>query len=262
MMRGLYSAATGMKSQQTNVDTISNNIANVNTNGFKRSRADFQDLFYETLQQAGSSTGEGTLVVNGIQIGQGSKLAATKKDFGMGMLKATNEPLDLAIIGDGFFQVTLPSGEIGYTRAGSFSVDADGKIVTSQGYPLEPEVTIPEDARDISISNIGAVQANSADSNDMEDVGDILLAKFINSAGLQAMGENIFLPTDASGDPTEDAPGASGLGELRQNHLESSNVKIIDEMVDLITAQRAYEVNAKTIQASEDMLAVANGIKR
>ena len=262
MNRAMYSAATGMNAQQLNVDTISNNIANVNTVGFKRSRADFKDLFYETLQQAGSATSTETQQPNGIQIGQGTTLAATKKSFTPGMLKNTDQKLDIAIQGDGFLQVTLPSGEIAYTRNGSLSVDGEGRLVTNAGYPITPEITFEEGTREINISDSGLVQAAVGASEEMADIETIMLAKFMNPAGLKSAGKNLFVPTNAAGEPTEGTPGEEGMGELKQGFLEVSNVKIIEEMVDLIQAQRAYEINSKTIQASDSMLQTANAIKR
>ena len=262
MNRAMYSAATGMNAQQLNVDTISNNIANVNTVGFKRSRADFKDLFYETLEQAGSATSSETEQPNGIQIGQGTTLAATKKSFSPGMLKNTEQKLDIAIQGDGFLQVTMPSGEIAYTRNGSLSVDGEGRLVTNAGYPIEPEITFEEGTREINISDSGVVQAAIGSSEEMEEIETIQLAKFINPSGLKSAGKNLFFSTDAAGEPTEGAPGEEGMGELKQGFLEVSNVKIVEEMVDLIQAQRAYEINSKTIQASDSMLQTANNVKR
>jgi flagellar basal-body rod protein FlgG len=262
MIRSLWTAASGMKSQSINIDVISNNLANVNTTGFKTSRADFQDLLYETLRQAGTSSSESTDVPTGIQLGHGSRPVATTKIFTQGDFQQTKNELDMAIEGDGFFQIIQPNGETAYTRDGAFKMDRDGRIVTSDGFLMEPEITIPTDSISLSIGLDGTVSVLQAGSNTPTEIGTIALARFVNPAGLHSIGRNLYLPTNASGDAIVGTAGEDGLGTLAQGFLEMSNVSVVDEMVKMITAQRAYEINSKTIQAADDMLQQANNVKR
>jgi flagellar basal-body rod protein FlgG len=262
MIRSLWTAASGMKSQSLNIDVISNNLANVNTNGFKSSRADFQDLLYETLRQAGTSSSETTDVPTGIQVGHGSRPVASHKIFTQGDFQQTKNELDIAIEGGGFFQIIQPNGETAYTRDGAFKMDRDGRMVTSDGFVMDPEITIPSDSISLSIGLDGTVSVMQAGSNTPTEIGTITLARFVNPAGLHSIGRNLYLPTNASGDAIVGTAGEDGLGSLAQGFLEMSNVSVVDEMVKMITAQRAYEINSKTIQAADDMLQQANNIKR
>lgn len=264
MMRALYTAATGMGAQQMNVDIIANNLANVNTVGFKKSRVDFQDLLYQQIRMAGASSSDSTQVPTGINIGLGVRPAATQKLFTPGLPKQTTQPLDVRLDGDGFFQIQLPDGDSGYTRDGSFKLDDQRRVVTSDGYLLEPNITIPENVRfeDITIALDGTVQVRVAGENAMTDVGQVTVATFVNPAGLTAVGSNILRQSPASGDANIGNPGADGRATLVQGQLKMSNVAVIDEMVDLITAQRAYDVNSKSIQTSDEMLGLANNLKR
>ena len=262
MIRSLWTAASGMKSQSLNIDVISNNLANVNTTGFKTSRADFQDLLYETLREAGTSSSETTDVPTGIQVGHGSRPVASHKIFTQGDFEQTKNELDMAIEGNGFFQITQPNGEIAYSRDGAFKMDRDGHIVTSDGFLLEPEITIPSDSISLTVGLDGTVSVLQAGSNTPTEIGTITLARFVNPAGLHSIGRNLYLPTNASGDAIVGTAGEDGLGSLAQGFLEMSNVSVVDEMVKMITAQRAYEINSKTIQAADDMLQQANNVKR
>jgi len=262
MTRGLWTAASGMAAQQTNIDVIANNLANVNTTGFKSSRVDFQDLYYQTVQLPGAPSAEGVQAPSGIQVGLGARPAAVQKIFSPGDFRQTGNPLDAAIEGDGFFQVTGPDGGIAYTRDGAFKLDGQGRLVNTDGYSLEPELVIPADAQNISIGSDGTISVTIPGQSAPQQVGQIQLAKFPNPAGLNSTGHNLFLPTDASGEPTTGAPGSSGFGRLAQGAVEMSNVRIIDEMVNMIIAQRAYEVNSKCIQVADEMLAMANSLRR
>lgn len=262
MLRSLWTAASGMQAQQLNIDVLSNNLANVNTTGFKRSRADFQDLLYETLRLAGASSSSTTEVPTGIQLGHGTRPAAVQKIFMQGEYKQTKNELDIAIEGDGFFQITMPDGETAYSRAGAFKVDSEGRIVTSDGYLMEPEISVPDDSMQIAIGTDGTVSVQQAGENQATEVGTIQLARFINPAGLNSIGRNLFLPTSASGDVITGTAGEDGFGTLAQGFLEMSNVSVVEEMVNLITAQRAYEINSKSIQAADEMLQIANNLKR
>ncbi|MGQ9632109.1 MAG: flagellar basal-body rod protein FlgG [bacterium] len=260
MQRGLYTAASGMRAQQLNIDTIANNLSNVNTTGFKQSRVEFQDLLYQTLKAAGAPIGGGGQVPTGIQVGHGTRPGATQKIFLQGSFQNTGNPLDVAIEGHGFFQVILPDGTTAYTRDGSFKIDSTGRLVTSDGFFLEPEITIPSDAIDISISPGGVVSVTIAGTP--EEIGQLQLARFINPAGLSSLGKNLYRQTQASGDPIIDNPGQSNLGLLEQGFLEMSNVQVVDEMVNMITAHKAYDVNSKSIQTVDSMLATAINLKR
>jgi flagellar basal-body rod protein FlgG len=258
----MWAAASGMQAQSLNIDVIANNLANVTTTGFKRSRAEFQDLLYETMRPAGSPSSESTQVPTGIQLGHGTRPVAVSKNFGVGEMQLTKNELDFAIEGDGFFQVTMPSGETAYTRAGTFKLDREGRIVTPDGFLLSPEITIPPDARTVSVGMDGTVSVLQAGESATREVGTIQMARFANAAGLQSMGKNLFQRTDASGDEITGTAGEGGFGSIAQGFLEMSNVNVVDEMVNMITAQRAYETNSKVVQASDDMLQLANNLKR
>jgi flagellar basal-body rod protein FlgG len=262
MMRSLWTAASGMQAQTANIDVISNNLANVNTAGFKRSRAEFQDLLYETMRVPGTSAPSGSEIPTGIQIGHGTRPVATQKIFTQGDFQHTENQLDMAIEGQGFFQVTQANGDIAYSRAGNFKIDSQGRIVTPDGLLAEPEITIPTDATSVTISTDGTVSVLQPGQSQPSDVGHLELARFVNPAGLQSIGRNLFVQTAASGDPTTGTPGEDGFGTIAQGYLEMSNVSVVDEMVNMITAQRAYEINSKAIQAADDMLQAANQLKR
>lgn len=253
-MRALFTAATGMSAQQTRLDTISNNLANVNTTGYKKSRAEFQDLFYETLRAPGALAANGTALPSGVQIGNGVKLAAVGKQMGQGEFVSTGRDLDVAIEGEGFFQVERPDGETLYSRDGTFSRDRDGNVVTSEGFLLVPSIQIPLDAIQITILRDGTVSILQAGQSAPVDAGQIELARFANPAGLRAVGGNAFVPTEASGDAQTGAPDDQGFGSLAQGFLENSNVQAVEEMIDMISTQRAYELNSKVIQTADQML--------
>lgn len=261
MMRALFSAATGMTAQQTNVDVIANNLANLNTVGFKRMRADFADLLYQTLRAPGTTTIQGQQSPTGIQVGMGTRLAATTRMWTQGEFQQTGDPFSLAIEGDGFFQINTPDGIV-YTRDGTFKLDATGKLVTSDGFALEPAITIPQNALNVSIGTDGTVTYILPGQTEAQQAGQITLAKFINPAGLQSIGNNMFRATSASGNAITGTPGVDGMGTVRQGFVESSNVKVVEELVNLIIAQRAYEVNSKAIQTSDEMLQTANNLRR
>ena len=262
MIRALWTAASGMQSQQKNMDVVANNLANVNTAGFKKSRADFQDLMYQNLKTTGAPSTNSTQVPTGIQIGLGSRLAAVTKIFTTGDFSQTSNELDMAIEGDGFYQIQLPDGTTGYSRSGAFKKDSTGRIVTSDGYPLLPAISLPSNATKINIGNDGTVSVTQAGQNTPTQVGNIQLASFSNPSGLSAQGKNLFLPSDASGAATTGTPGQSGLGTIAQGFLEMSNVSVMEEMVNMIVGQRAYEINSKAVQASDEMLQTANNLRR
>ena len=259
MMRSLWTGATGMVAQQLNIDVISNNLANVNTTGFKKSRAEFEDLMYQTMRMAGSITeGDNRLPV-GIQVGLGTRPTAVHKFFTQGDFQNTGNALDVAIEGDGFFQVDV-NGELMYTRAGSFKLNQDGTVVTANGYILQPEFAVPAETKTVSISSSGHIAALDAQGQELAGA-EIPLYTFINPAGLDARGRNLFTPTEASGDAVEGVPGTDNVGTLAQGFLEMSNVEVVDEMVNMIIAQRAYEMNSKAITASDQMLQQANNLR-
>lgn len=262
MIRSLFTAATGMAAQQLNIDVITNNLANVNTAGFKKSRVDFQDLLYQTIRPAGVVEAQGAQVPTGIQVGLGTRPAAIQKIFSQGDFQQTNNPLDLVVEGDGFFQIQLPNGDTAYTRDGGFKIDGQGRIVTSDGYPLMPEITIPAEATSISIGSDGTVSISLPGQSAPQEIGNIQLAKFANPAGLMNMGRNLFTQSAASGEAVVDTPGMNGLGGIADQMLEMSNVNVVEEMVNMITAQRAYEINSKAIQTSDEMLSTANNLRR
>lgn len=262
MIRSLWTAATGMIAQQNNIDIISNNLANVNTTAFKKSRAEFQDLLYQTIRPAGVTNNIGTQYPTPIEIGHGTRLASTTKSFITGEPVQTFNQLDVMIQGEGFFAVQLPNGETAYTRDGSFKVDGTGNLITSDGYFIFPEITIPQEASAIVIRENGEVQAVIPGQTENEVIGQIKLVKFANPAGLASIGKNLYKETEGSGEPIEGIPGFEGFGTLMQGYLEASNVKVVEEMVNLIASQRAYEINARAIQTSDDMLGLANDLKR
>ncbi|GAA9077203.1 flagellar basal-body rod protein FlgG [Helicobacter pylori] len=262
MLRSLYSATSGMLAQQTHIDTTSNNIANVNTTGFKKSRADFNDLFYQAMQYAGTNTSNTTLSPDGMEVGLGVRPSAITKMFSQGSPKETENNLDVAITGKGFFQVQLPDGTIAYTRSGNFKLDEQGNLVTSEGYLLIPQITLPEDTTQVNIGVDGTVSVTQGLQTTSNVIGQITLANFVNPAGLHSMGDNLFSITNASGDAIVGNPDSQGLGKLRQGFLELSNVRLVEEMTDLITAQRAYEANSKSIQTADAMLQTVNSLKR
>lgn len=262
MIRALFTAATGMEAQQLNIDTIAHNLANANTTGFKRGRADFQDLLYQTVTAPGTASSASTEVPAGLQVGLGVKPAAVGKIFSQGDFRNTGGDLDLAIEGDGFFQVVQPNGEIAYTRAGALKRDSTGQLVTSNGYPLEPSITLPDDATSVTIASDGTVSVLEGGSTNTNVVGNIELAVFPNPQGLNAIGRNLFLASDSSGDAVTGVPGESGIGTLSQGFLEISNVSIAEELVNMIMSQRAFEVNSKSIEAANEMLQTTNNLIR
>ncbi|GAB6176445.1 flagellar basal-body rod protein FlgG [Desulfobaculum senezii] len=260
MMRSLWTAATGMVAQQLNIDVISNNLANVNTIGFKKSRAEFEDLMYQNLKMAGSPTDGGGFTPTGLQVGMGVKPTTVHKFFTQGDFQNTNNPLDMVIEGDGFFQVDM-NGEQAYTRAGAFKLDNEGTVVTANGYTLQPEFTVPVDTANIVITDKGHMAALDKNGEELAAT-DIPLYTFVNPAGLNSIGKNLYLPTEASGDATEGTPGEDNVGTVAQGFIEMSNVEIVDEMVQMIVGQRAYEVNSKAVTTSDQMLQIANQLKR
>lgn len=262
-MDALQTAATGMMAQELNVQVISNNIANMRTTGFKKVRAEFQDLLYQDLLDAGTTTSEsGTTATTGVQIGYGVKTGATTRVMSQGSLTNTEKELDVAIRGEGFFEITLPSGQTGYTRDGSFELDADGRLVTVDGYVVQPGLTIPNNVRSITINREGTIEVLQDADTTPTEVGQLSLTRFVNKAGLQAIGDNLFLETPASGTPTQGTPGDAGFGNILQKFLESANVNAVAELSDLIAAQRAYEMNARVISASDEMMSSTTNILR
>jgi flagellar basal-body rod protein FlgG len=255
MINSLWVAKTGMQAQQTQLDVISHNLANVSTNGFKRGQAVFEDLIYQNLRQVGANSSEQTQLPTGLQLGLGVRTVATSRSFSQGNLQQTSNNLDMAINGAGFFQVQQPDGTLGYTRDGSFQVNAQGQMVTSGGYLLAGGITIPADARSLTISNSGQVSVLQGANTTPTVVGQIELATFVNPVGLEPRGQNLYTETAASGAPTTGAPGSTGLGSVLQGYVESSNVNVVQELVNMIQTQRAYEMNSKAIQTSDQMLA-------
>jgi flagellar basal-body rod protein FlgG len=261
-MRALNTAATGMQAQQLNVEVIANNIANMNTTGFKRQRAEFEDLLYQSVEKMGvSSSDANTIVPTGVQVGAGVKSGSVYRITEQGNITQSGNPYDLAIQGDGYFIVQLPDGRDAYTRAGNFSINADGQIVTAEGYVVSPGISVPTDATSVSINRQGVVSAIPADGSTPQDVGALELARFVNPPGLDAIGENMFLETAASGAANRGQPGAVGFGTLQQGYLETSNVNAVTEISDLITAQRAYEMNSKVITTTDEMLRTASNLR-
>lgn len=261
MIRSLNTAATGMKAQQTNMDVSANNIANVSTTGFKRARAEFEDLMYQTQVEPGAATGMNSISPTGVQVGLGVKAAGVAKDFEQGSTKVTNGAFDVEIQGAGFFPVQTPNGQIAYTRDGSFKKGPDGVIQDRNGNKLQPEITVPPNTTGVEIGANGQVQILVDNQTQPQSIGQIQIVGFVNPAGLKSLGGNLFVPTNASGLPQQAIPGQNGLGSLAQGQLETSNVNIVDEMVGMITTQRAYETNSKVIQASDAMLQAINNLR-
>jgi flagellar basal-body rod protein FlgG len=245
---------TGLDAQQTQLDVISNNLANVSTNGFKRSRAVFEDLLYQNLQQPGAQSSQTTQIPSGLQLGTGVRPVATERIHTQGNLTQTSNSLDVAIQGPGFFQVTMPDGTIAYTRDGSFQLNSSGQLVTANGYPVQPSITIPSNALSVTVGKDGVVTVTQPGNAAATTVGTVQLANFINIGGLQSMGDNLYLETGSSGTPTVGTPGQNGLGQLNQGYLETSNVNVVEELVLMIQTQRAYEINSKAVQTSDQML--------
>ena len=262
MMQSLYTASTGMLAQQTQIDTTANNIANVNTMGFKKSRAEFADLMYRVMEYAGTSTSDVTKSPTGIEVGLGVRPTAVNKIFSEGALKQTDNQLDLAITGKGFFKLELPDGTEVYSRNGAFKIDDNGTLVNSDGYKVVPEIVIPTDATNVSIGSDGTVSVVQAGQTQATIMGNVSTTNFINPAGLHSMGDNLYIETDSSGQPVEGTPGVDGLGVLRQGFVELSNVELVVELTDLITGQRAYDSNSKVITTSDEMLQTTNNLKR
>lgn len=254
MLRSLWISKTGLEAQQTQMDVISNNLANVSTNGFKKSRAVFEDLLYQNIRQPGAQSTQQTQLPTGLQVGTGVKPVATERIFTQGNLQQTNNNNDLAINGSGFFQISMPDGSISYTRDGSFQINNNGNVVNASGHPLSPAITVPTNAQSVTVAADGVVSITLPNSVAVTQVGTIQLATFINPAGLQAKGENLYVETAASGTPTTLSPGSSGAGVLVQGFVETSNVNVVEEMVNMIQTQRAYEINSKAITTSDQML--------
>ena len=255
MIRSLWISKTGLEAQQTQMDVIANNLANVSTSGFKRARAVFEDLLYQTIRQPGAQSSEQTQLPSGLQLGTGVKPVATERIFTQGNLQQTGNAKDVAIQGNGFFQVLMPDGTTSYTRDGSFQLDSNGQLVTASGYTVQPAITIPPDAQTLTIASDGVVSVTQAGSSASVTVGTLQLATFVNPAGLQSLGENLYAETASSGTPSANTPGSNGAGTLNQSYVETSNVNVVEEMVNMIQTQRAYEINSKAIQTSDEMLA-------
>lgn len=263
MIRALYSAGSGMNAQQINIDNIAHNLANANTAGFKMRRTQFQDLLYQSMIQPGSAAGSQTVVPTGLQLGLGARPASNEIIFSQGSFQLTSNPLDIVIEGRGFFQVRRPNGEIAFTRAGNFHLDRDGNIVTGDGNPIEPQITIPPQAQAISIASDGTVSFTMPGQNNAQVAGQIQIANFINPAGMNSIGNSLFMPTDASGEPTVSIPGGQeGVGTLMQGYLEQSNVSIVEEFINMIVSQRAYEASSKVVRAADEMYQQVNNLTR
>ena len=261
-MKALQIAATGMMAQQLNVEVISHNIANMRTSGYKRVRPEFQDLLYQNIRQPGANSSEsGTILPSGIQVGLGVKTASTYRIMTQGDMTNTEKQLDMAIRGEGFFQIQLPDGQTAYTRSGAFSLDANGQLVTQEGYQVEPSITVPANARQITVNASGEVLVSVDGQTAPTSAGTLQLARFVNKAGLEAIGDNLFLETPASGSPTTGTPNADGVGSILQSFLESSNVNAVSEISDLIAAQRAYEMNARVISAADEMMSATSQLR-
>ncbi len=262
MIRALYTAASGMDAQQTNIDNVAHNLANVNTTGFKKARVEFEDMVYQQVKVPGTPNTTSTEIPIGLELGLGTRAVATARDFATGNLQTTNGPLDLAIEGAGFFQITMPDGSIAYTRAGAFHLNQDGQVVTAEGYALQPNIQIPKDATSISISKEGVVSVAIAGQQAPQQIGTIDLATFQNPAGLEALGSNFYKVTTASGEPVQATPGQEGLGTIAQGFLEQSNVSIVEEMINMILGQRAYEANSRVVKTADEMLQEVNQLPR
>ncbi len=262
MIKAMRTAASGMEAQQMNVDNIANNLANVNTTGFKKGRIEFQDILYQKLRLAGTASSSESKVPVNIELGYGVRPSATARNFNQGNMTSTENPLDLCIEGQGFFRVVMPDGSYAYTRDGALKISDDGRIVTSDGFIIDPEITIPAEAESISISMDGIVSVMMPGESDPTDIGQIELTKFINPQGLDAKGHNLFTESASSGTPISGTPSEEGFGRIVQGYLELSNVDVINEMVNMIVAQRSYEINSKAIQTSDDMAAIVNQLRR
>lgn len=261
MNSALWVAKTGLDAQATRMTVISNNLANVATTGFKRGRAAFEDLLYQTVRQAGGQTSQQTQAPTGLHLGTGVRVIATDRQFTQGNLQQTNNPLDMGVNGRGFFQVTLPDGSTAYTRDGAFQIDSQGQLVTNGGFPVQPGITIPEGAQSVTVGADGTVSVQLAGEAAPQEIGSISIADFVNPAGLQSQGENLYIETAASGAPQNGTPGLNGLGRIVQGSLESSNVNVVEELVNMIETQRAYEMNSKAISTTDQMLAyVSNNL--
>lgn len=263
MIRALYSAGSGMSAQQMNVDNIAHNLANANTTGFKMRRAQFQDLLYQNFIQPGAAAGSQTVVPSGLQVGLGTRPSSNEIIFSQGNFQSTSNPLDVVIQGRGFFQVRRPNGEIAYSRSGAFHLDRDGNMVTAEGNPLEPQITIPQEAQSITIAGDGTVSYVQPGQTAAQVAGQIQLANFTNPAGLNSVGDSLFTPTDASGEPSIGNPGGQeGMGTLLQGYLEQSNVSVVEEFINMIVSQRAYEANAKVVKAADEMYGQVNNLRQ
>jgi flagellar basal-body rod protein FlgG len=262
MIRALKTAATGMHAQQLNVDNIANNLANINTTGYKRSKVEFQDLFYQATRNPGAIARQGVETPTSLEVGYGAVPVATPRIFSQGEVTPTSNPLDVAINGDGFLRVVLGDGTYAYTRDGALKLSGDGRLVTTDGEMIDPEISIPEGATEIMIARDGTVGVRVGNETEAQEVGRMELVRFMNPAGLKAMGRNLLVATPAAGDPISGTPGLEGTGEIYQGYLETSNVEIVEEMVAMIVAQRAYEINSKAIKTSDEMLAIVNNIAR
>jgi len=263
MLRSLWSSASGMIAQQTHLDVVAHNLANVNTTGYKRQRADFQDLLYQINREVGTPVDPNSQVPTGVQVGLGVRVVGTSRIMSIGNLQVTDNPLDIAIAGDhGYFQVTKQNGDVAYTRSGAWQVDSDGQVVNQDGLILEPAIVVPENTVEIIIQPDGRFFARLSGETEPQEIGQIELARFINPAGLRALGDSLFEETPASGAPIIANPGLDGMSEVRQKILEMSNVQVVEEMVDMIIAQRAYEANSKTLQTADNLLQTAVGLKR
>ena len=261
----LYTAATGMEALETKLDVIANNMANINTTGFKKDRANFEDVFYRQYRMPGSTDADGNMTSTGIEVGLGTRVSSTQSNHEQGAFETTNNQLDLAIEGDGFFRVQNPNGDFYYTRAGNFGINADGTIVLGSaniGYVLEPNITIQQDATDILVTADGQVQIRTQESPNLQTVAQLELAKFVNPDGLLKLGDNLYQQTDASGDPQVSNPGQQGFGNVRQGFLEASNVEPVTELIDLITTQRAFELNSQVVQAGDQIMQIVANLRR
>lgn len=254
MMRSLWISKTGMEAQQTQLDHISHNLANSATNGYKKSHAVFEDLMYQNLRQAGANSSEQTTLPTGLQVGLGTRAVASSRSFSQGNLQQSSNPLDVAVRGSGFFEVQMPDGTTGYTRDGSFQVNAQGQLVTNNGYTVQPGITVPSNALSVSIAADGTVTASIPNQTQPQSLGTLQLVNFVNPAGLEPKGQNLYTETAASGTPTAGTPGQNGLGALQQGFVETSNVNVVEELIGMIQTQRAYELNSKAIQTSDQML--------
>jgi flagellar basal-body rod protein FlgG len=262
MIRALKTAATGMQAQQLNIDNIANNLANINTTGFKRSKVEFQDLFYQTQKSPGSIAKQGIEAPASLEVGYGTAPVATQRIFSQGEVLPTGNHLDIAINGDGFLRVIMPDGSYAYTRDGALKLASDGRLVTTDGDPIDPEISIPEGVTQIVIATDGTISVNVAGEIEPQELGTMEIVRFLNSSGLKAIGRNLLVESPASGEPIAGVPGTEGNGEIYQGYLETSNVEIVEEMVNMIVAQRAYEINSKAIKTADDMLAIVNNLSR